>query len=87
MYFKYVCLRLSQLTEKKQYGVDGDTRIDYRRPLPRPFTKRPGLATRIFVRGNARRIMKPLLKELRTSAVAEALNGCCSVSASVGCAS
>ena len=55
-----------QLVEKKQYGVDGDSRIDYSRPLPRPFTSRPRLSTRLFVRGNARRIMKPLLKELRT---------------------
>jgi hypothetical protein len=55
-----------QLIEKKQYGVDGDTRVDYTRPLPRPFVGRPRLGTRLFVRANARRIMKPLLKELRT---------------------
>lgn len=52
------------LIEKRQYGVDGDTRVDYTRPLPRPFTGRPRLGTRIYVRANARRVMKPLLKEL-----------------------
>ncbi len=62
-----VLVLCGQLIEKKQYGVDGDPTIDYTKPLPFPFSSRPRLPTRLFVRNNVRRVLKPLLKELSTS--------------------
>jgi hypothetical protein len=52
--------------DRRQYGIDGDARVDYGKPLPAPFAGRPRLGTRLYVKGNARRILKPLLKELGT---------------------
>mmetsp|Transcript_8008 Transcript_8008/g.15970 ORF Transcript_8008/g.15970 Transcript_8008/m.15970 type:complete len:1121 (-) Transcript_8008:54-3416(-) len=50
--------------ERRQYGVDGDSRTNVVDPLPSPFTERPRLGARLFVRGNTKRFFKALLKEL-----------------------
>lgn len=63
----HVCASFPQLLDKRQYGIDGDPRVDHSRPLPLPFPSRPRIGTRLFVKGNARRILKPLLKELGVS--------------------
>jgi trimeric autotransporter adhesin len=53
------------LIERVQYGVDaaGDAETDG--PLPAPFTERPRLGARLFVRSQGRRVLPPLLRELR----------------------
>lgn len=43
------------IIERRQYGVDGDRRINLSKPLPAPFTARPRLGMRLYVRGNAKR--------------------------------
>ncbi|GMI08153.1 hypothetical protein TrVE_jg12485 [Triparma verrucosa] len=50
--------------ERRQYGVDGDSRTNVEAPLPFPFTERPRLGARLFIRGNTKRFFKALLKEL-----------------------
>jgi len=52
------------IIDKVQYGVDGDDRMNHNKKLPPPFKERPKLGTRLFVRANARRFVKPLLEEL-----------------------
>lgn len=47
--------------ERRQYGVDGDTRANHTAPLPHPFTQRPRIGVRLYVRGLAKRFLKPLL--------------------------
>ena len=47
--------------------MDGDVRIDYSQPLPFPFPTRPRLGARMYVRGQIKRFLKPLLKELGES--------------------
>lgn len=47
-----------------RYGVDGDRRANHGKPLPYPFTARPRLGTRFYVRGCVRRFIQPLLGEL-----------------------
>ncbi len=53
-----------EILEKKQYGVDGDERINLSKPLPKPFPERPNLGIRLFVRGNTKRFLNALLSEL-----------------------
>lgn len=50
--------------ERRQYGIDGDSRTNISDPLPYPFTERPRLGARLFVRGNTKRFFKALLKEM-----------------------
>eukprot|EP01041_Mallomonas_annulata_P011277 gene11277-23590_t len=52
------------IIEKRQYGVDGDLRINLDKPLPRPFTERPRIGIRLYVRGNTARFLKALMNEL-----------------------
>lgn len=58
---------LLQIREKRQYGVDGDPELDYSGPLPPPFTSRPRIGSRLFIRSHASRFLKPLMKELGES--------------------
>ena len=53
-----------EVLEKRQYGVDGEDAIDYNNELPAPFTARPGLGARLFVRANTDRFFRALLGEL-----------------------
>lgn len=50
--------------EKRQFGLDGDPDVDYTRPLPTPFSGRPRIGARLFVRANCPRFLKPILAEL-----------------------
>ena len=50
--------------EKRQYGVDGDEDINLSLPLPSPFTSRPSLGIRLFVKGNTKRFLGALTNEL-----------------------
>ena len=52
------------IIERRQYGVDGDRRINLSKPLPAPFTSRPRLGMRLYVRGNAKRFLTALVNEL-----------------------
>ncbi|GMH56157.1 hypothetical protein TrRE_jg12906, partial [Triparma retinervis] len=52
------------IIERRQYGVDGDSRTNTEAPLPAPFEERPRLGARLFVRGNTKRFFKALLREL-----------------------
>jgi hypothetical protein len=53
-----------ELTERRQLGVDGEDTIDYNFGLPKPFTCRPSLGARLFVRNNTSRFFLTLLGEL-----------------------
>mmetsp|Transcript_11682 Transcript_11682/g.21301 ORF Transcript_11682/g.21301 Transcript_11682/m.21301 type:complete len:801 (-) Transcript_11682:26-2428(-) len=54
-----------EIIEKKQYGIDGaDDRINFDIPLPKPWTKRPGIGTRLYVRQHTRRFLSTILREL-----------------------
>lgn len=50
--------------ERLQLGIDGDDTIDYNNGLPSPFTSRPGLGARLFVRSNTSRFYLAILGEL-----------------------
>lgn len=52
------------IIERRQYGVDGDNRINLDKPLPAPFTERPRLGMRLYVRGNTKRFLTALVNEL-----------------------
>jgi len=53
-----------EIIERRQYGVDGDHRINLEKPLPRPFTERPRIGMRLYVRGNTKRFLTALVNEL-----------------------
>lgn len=53
-----------EIIEKRQYGVDGDERINLDKPLPPPFTSRPRIGIRLYVRGNTKRFLIALVNEL-----------------------
>ena len=53
-----------EVVERRQFGVDGEEEIDYNTNLPKPFTCRPSLGARLFVRANASRFFLALLGEL-----------------------
>jgi hypothetical protein len=53
-----------EIIERRQYGVDGDTRINLEKPLPLPFTERPRLGVRLYIRGNTKRFLNALVNEL-----------------------
>lgn len=52
--------------ERRQFGVDGEyDTIDYNHNhLPKPFTRRPSLGARLFVRANSSRFFLAMLDEL-----------------------
>jgi nitrogen regulatory protein PII len=52
------------IIERRQFGVDGSKYINLDKPLPPPFTCRPRLGMRLFVRGHTRRFVNPLTQEL-----------------------
>ena len=52
------------IIEKRQYGVDGDKRINLQKPFPLPFVERPPIGIRLFVRGNTKRFLNALMNEL-----------------------
>lgn len=70
----YACLQVcgkqyeeehtEDILEKRQYGIDGDDRINLDKPLPRPFTDRPRIGMRLYVRGNCKRFLAALVHEL-----------------------
>ena len=53
-----------EIIERRQYGVDGDRRMNLDKPLPAPFTQRPRLGQRLYVRGNCKRFLVALVSEL-----------------------
>ena len=53
-----------EIITKKQYGVDGDNRMNVSSPLPLPFSARPALGVRLYVRGNTKRFIRAILREL-----------------------
>mmetsp|Transcript_32943 Transcript_32943/g.33555 ORF Transcript_32943/g.33555 Transcript_32943/m.33555 type:complete len:1209 (+) Transcript_32943:51-3677(+) len=52
------------IIEKRQYGIDGDDRINLSKPLPPPFLDRPTVGIRLYVRGTSHRFLKALMNEL-----------------------
>ncbi len=56
----------NDIIERRQYGVDGDSRCNHVDPLPLPFKQRPRIGARLFVRGNTKRFFSALLRELRS---------------------
>jgi len=52
------------IIERRQYGVDGDLRINLTKALPAPFTGRPRIGMRMYVRGNCKRFLNALVAEL-----------------------
>ncbi|CAM9297184.1 unnamed protein product [Ectocarpus sp. 12 AP-2014] len=52
------------IIERRQFGVDGDIRANHTKPLPHPFSGRPRIGARLYVRGNTRRFLMPLLAEM-----------------------
>ncbi|CAM9154418.1 unnamed protein product, partial [Pylaiella littoralis] len=53
-----------EILERRQFGVDGDVRANHTKPLPRPFSGRPRIGARLYVRSNSRRFLLPLLVEM-----------------------
>jgi hypothetical protein len=53
-----------EILEKRQYGVDGDLRMNTEKPLPHPFVQRPSIGIRLYVRGNTKRFLVALVNEL-----------------------
>ncbi len=54
----------NDIIEKRQYGVDGSDKINISKPLPSPFTERPRIGVRLYVRGNTKRFLSALVGEL-----------------------
>ena len=61
---QYECEHPDEVIERRQFGVDGDDTIDYNSNLPTPFTRRPSLGARLFVRANTSRFFLAMLGEL-----------------------
>ncbi|KAL7462462.1 hypothetical protein ACHAXS_002844 [Conticribra weissflogii] len=53
-----------EIIERRQLGVDGEDSTDYDNELPMPFTSRPSLGARLFVRSNTSRFFLAVLNEL-----------------------
>lgn len=53
-----------EIIERRQLGVDGEDTIDYNSGLPNPFTRRPSLGARQYVRANTARFFLAVLGEL-----------------------
>lgn len=53
------------IIERRQYGIDGDSRMNFSKPLPYPFhIQRPRIGIRLFVRGHVKRFLNVLIKEI-----------------------
>ncbi|CAK4608439.1 unnamed protein product [Aphanomyces euteiches] len=50
--------------ERTQYAVDGSLFCNFQLPYPPPFSGRPSLGTRLYIRGRCRRFINTLLREL-----------------------
>lgn len=61
---QYEAEHSNDVIERRQYGVDGDKRCNHKDELPPPFSKRPRLGSRLFVRANTKRFFDALLSEL-----------------------
>lgn len=61
---QYECEHPDDVVERRQFGVDGDNTIDYNSNLPKPFSRRPSLGARLFVRANTSRFFSVVLGEL-----------------------
>jgi hypothetical protein len=61
---QYEAENSDDVIERRQFDVDGDIRCNYFSPLPSPFTSRPRLGARLFVRSNTKRFFDALLREL-----------------------
>lgn len=62
--FQYEQEHPDDVVERIQLGVDGDHLTDYDDELPEPFTGRPSLGARLFVRSNTCRFYLAVLGEL-----------------------
>lgn len=62
--YEYEQEHLDDVLEKRQYGVDGDSRMNIEKQLPYPFLTRPKLGIRLFVRAHAKRFLQALISEL-----------------------
>lgn len=54
----------NDIIERRQYQVDGNEKCNHVDALPFPFTRRPRLGARLFVRNNSKRFFSALLDEL-----------------------
>ena len=61
---QYEAEHSNEIIERRQYGVDGDDNCNHKDSLPFPFTHRPRLGARLFVRANTKRFFHVLLNEL-----------------------
>lgn len=61
---QYECEHPGDVIERRQLGVDGEATIDYDIGLPNPFTHRPSLGARLYVRSNTGRFFLAILGEL-----------------------
>ena len=61
--FQYERDHPDDVIERRQLGVDGEDTIDYNNDLPNPFTQRPSLGARLFVRNNTSRFFLTVLAE------------------------
>ncbi|CAM9216522.1 unnamed protein product, partial [Choristocarpus tenellus] len=52
------------VVERRQFGVDGYLHANHAKSMPEPFKCRPRIGARLYVRGNTRRFIQPLLTEL-----------------------
>lgn len=53
-----------EIIERRQFGIDGDSRINLSKPCLHPFQCRPRLGVRLYVRGNTKRFLSALVGEL-----------------------
>ncbi|KAF0756401.1 hypothetical protein AaE_004645 [Aphanomyces astaci] len=53
-----------EVIERTQYAVDGGLFCNFTKPYPAPFSGRPSLGTRLYIRGRCRRFINTLLREL-----------------------
>jgi hypothetical protein len=54
-----------EILDRRQYGVDGDHRMNLDKALPYPFHEhRPRIGIRLFVRGHVKRFIHVLIKEI-----------------------
>lgn len=61
---EYESEHFEEIIEKKQYGVDGDNRMNIKKKPIYPFQSRPSIGVRLYVRGNTKRFLYALINEL-----------------------